>query len=152
MEVSDREPLSEILKDPLTMTPYEGPFNDEEVDEWLQRQIDRGDLGLRTVVLDGNMIGMVGITLQEYKGKEIHELGYIFHSNYWSQGYALEAAQMMLQYGRETLGLNEIYALIRNNNIPSMRLAIKLGMNVKGIEEKTFKNVTMPHLVFSIKK
>lgn len=26
MEVSDREPLSEILKDPLTMTPYEGPL------------------------------------------------------------------------------------------------------------------------------
>ena len=41
MNQSDFKALSKILQDEETMYAYEGAFNDEEVQEWLDRQISR---------------------------------------------------------------------------------------------------------------
>ena len=54
MNQSDFKALSKILQDEETMYAYEGAFNDEEVQEWLDRQISRyhkWDFGLWAVVL-----------------------------------------------------------------------------------------------------
>ena len=56
MNQSDFKALSKILQDEETMYAYEGAFNDEEVQEWLDRQISRyhkWDFGLWAVVLNG---------------------------------------------------------------------------------------------------
>lgn len=65
---SDFESLCKILKDKDTMYAYEGAFNDDEVQEWLDRQIARykkWGFGLWAVVLKetNEMIGQCGLTM-----------------------------------------------------------------------------------------
>src|SRR5699024_752095 len=66
MEQSDYEALCKILQDQDAMYAYEGAFGDDEVQEWLDRQIARYQkwgFGLWAVVLkeNGEMIGKCGL-------------------------------------------------------------------------------------------
>ena len=70
MTLSDRPALERMLKDRTVMAAYEHAFADREVDEWLERQMDRyqrDGFGLWAVVnaKTGDMIGQCGITLQK---------------------------------------------------------------------------------------
>jgi RimJ/RimL family protein N-acetyltransferase len=56
------------------------------------------------------------------------ELGYIFHPDYSGQGYATEAARMMLRLGFEHYGLHRIIGRIDARNTPSARVLERLGM------------------------
>lgn len=83
MEQSDYEALCKILQDQDAMYAYEGAFGDDEVQEWLDRQIARYQkwgFGLWAVVLkeNGEMIGKCGLTVQPWKEDEVLEIGYLF--------------------------------------------------------------------------
>lgn len=41
MNTADLPDLKKILQDPEVMTAYEGPFSDQEVQDWLHRQLQR---------------------------------------------------------------------------------------------------------------
>ncbi len=72
---------------------------------------------------DGTVIGRAGI---EPKGDGA-ELGYVIAREYQNRGYATEVCREILAYAAETLGLTEIYARIKEENIPSARVCGKLG-------------------------
>jgi len=81
MEETDLPRLSAMPTDPVAMTAYEGPFSDEEVRQWYDRQQDnyrRYGYGLWTVELarTGQMIGQCGITWQDVDGVPRPEIGY----------------------------------------------------------------------------
>lgn len=68
LEQSDLNSLCRILQDEETMYAYEGAFSDTEVQEWLDRQIDRykkWGFGLWAVILKetDRMIGQCGLTV-----------------------------------------------------------------------------------------
>ena len=74
MTPADRQALCRSLQDSEVMYAYNGPFSDEEVDEWLERQLARYrqyGYGLWAVVLKatGEMIGQCGLTLQQWNGR-----------------------------------------------------------------------------------
>ena len=105
---TDIEALSKILQDEETMYAYEGAFSDEEVQEWLDRQIARykkWNFGLWAVVLKetDEMIGQCGLTMQPWKDNEVLEIGYLFQRAYWHKGYALESAKACKQYALKYL-------------------------------------------------
>jgi len=56
------------------------------------------------------------------------DLGFAFLPAYRAQGYAFEAAQATLAYGRDLLGLNRIVAITSQENEASIRLLEKLGL------------------------
>jgi RimJ/RimL family protein N-acetyltransferase len=68
----------------------------------------------------------------------VADLGFAFLPQYWSQGYAYEAAAATLEYGREVLGFQEILAITSQDNDSSGRLLEKLGFKFE-------KLVKMPH-------
>lgn len=47
---------------------------------------------------------------------------------------------------------DEVYAIIRTNNAPSIKVAIKNGMTLKDTIIKHYYNIDMTHNVYSIKK
>ena len=68
MNQADFNSLCKILQDEDTMYAYEGAFSDDEVQEWLDRQISRDqkwNFGLWAVILKetGQMIGQCGLTI-----------------------------------------------------------------------------------------
>ena len=108
MNQDDFDSLCRILQDEEAMYAYEGAFNNDEVQEWLDRQIARyhkWGFGLWAVILKetDEMIGQCGLTMQPWKDREVLEIGYLFAKACWHRGYALEAACACKQYGFETL-------------------------------------------------
>jgi RimJ/RimL family protein N-acetyltransferase len=71
-------------------------------------------------------IGVCGLIKRDYL--DDIDLGYALLPQYWSQGYAYEAASAALAYGLGTLGLKRIVAIIDSDNHRSARLLDKLGL------------------------
>lgn len=156
LEQTDFDALCKILKDAEVMYAYEHAFSDAEVHEWLDRQLGRYaeyGLGLWAVILkkNGELIGQCGITMQDWNGRQVPEIGYLFQKAFWHKGYATEAAVACRDYAFGTLGLKEIFSIIRDNNFASQRVAERGGMSVTGSLTKHYYGMDMPHLVYSVK-
>lgn len=151
---NDYDGLSLILQDEKTMYAYEHAFSDEEVLKWLNRQIERYNkdgFSLWAVILKENnkFIGQCGLTIQKInKNTEVVEIGYLFNRNYWKKGYAIESAKACKDYAFNILNINEVYSIIRDNNIYSQNVAIKNGMKKIGTTIKFYHNIDMLHYIY----
>lgn len=157
MQQADYPALCRILQDADVMVAYEGAFTDSEVQQWLDRQLERyrkDGFGLWAVVLKstGEMIGQCGVTLQDCLGRQVQEVGYLFQKAHWHRGYATEAAMACRDYAFSTLHAGEVFSIIRDTNTASRRVAQRNGMQVTGSFVKHYRGVDMPHLVFSVKR
>jgi RimJ/RimL family protein N-acetyltransferase len=56
------------------------------------------------------------------------ELNYLLSRQYWRQGLATESAVALLTYGFETLKLEKLVALAKPENLASLRVMEKIGM------------------------
>ena len=150
MNQGDFEALCKILQDDETMYAYEGAFSNEEVQEWLDRQISRyrkWGFGLWAVILKetDEMIGQCGLTMQTWKDREVLEIGYLFNRMHWHTGYAVEAAKACKEYAFEILKAEEVCSIIRDTNTASQKVAQRNGMCVKDSWTKHYRGVDMPH-------
>jgi len=71
-------------------------------------------------------IGMCG--LLKRAALDNVDIGYAFFPRYWSQGYAFESASAMLRFGKDTLGIERIVAVVSPGNDSSIRLLKKIGL------------------------
>ncbi len=83
--------------------------------------------GLMRVVrkADGETLGMCGVLQRDSLPDP--DIGFSFFPAHWSQGYAFESAQAVMQHARHALGLGRILAITTPDNEPSKRLLGKLG-------------------------
>lgn len=156
MTLSDREAVASMLQDAKVMYAYNGAFTDEEVNAWLEKQLQRykeTGFGLWGVFLKETheLIGQCGITLQEYKTAQVPEIGYLFAYRYWHHGYATEAATACREYGFTKLNFPVLYSIIRDTNIASQNVARRNGMQQIDTITKYYRGTYMPHIVFCIK-
>ena len=157
MTQEDFPSLCKILQDDDVMYAYEGAFTMEEAQNWLDKQMDRYKeygFGLWAVVLkeNGTMIGQCGLSMQDYNGGKVLEVGYLFQKEHWHHGYASEAAIACKKYAFDKLNAKEVYSIIRDTNIASQNVAKRNGMTCIDKFVKHFRGVEMPHLVFSVKE
>jgi RimJ/RimL family protein N-acetyltransferase len=78
----------------------------------------------------GTPMGMCGLLKRD--ALEDFDIGYAFLPEFWSRGYALEAASGVLSYARDTLGLERVAAITQVDNESSIRLLKKLGFAFEG--------------------
>lgn len=152
----DLPALCRILQDEEVMYAYEHAFSDAEAADWLNRQLQRykdDGFGLWAVILkeSGELIGQCGLTMQEMPEGRVVEIGYLFRKDCWHKGYATEAAIGCKEYAFDTLGVSEVYSIIRDNNIASQNVARRNGMEVCGQFTKHYYGIDMPHLIFCVK-
>lgn len=151
----DLPALRAILQDPRTMAAYEGPFDDAGVQEWLDRNLERyraDGFGLWAVELreTGDVVGQCGLTWQEIDGARVLEVGYLFNRAFWHLGLATEAARACVEHAFAALGAERVYAQVRDTNLASMNVAIRLGMTVRSRFVKHYCGVDMPHLAYAL--
>jgi len=134
---ADEQALAAVLVDAETMRWYPRPYTEEEVRQWIDRQIGRyrdgcGLLGMvekRT----GRLIGDCGSTWQDVEGRMELEIGYHLNRERWSQGFATEAANAVIEDVFRRFRVDRLVAIIRPENVASRRVAEKNGMKLDRI-------------------
>jgi ribosomal-protein-alanine N-acetyltransferase len=117
--------------------PMDQPTRDEER-RWLSSIVDEShevprrqyELGIE--VIDGSeLIGMVrlGIDSERHRSASI---GYGIGPDRWGHGYATEAAQLVVGFGFEVLGLHRIWATHHPDNFASRKVLEKVGLREEG--------------------
>jgi [ribosomal protein S5]-alanine N-acetyltransferase len=76
------------------------------------------------------------------------EIGYRLHPDYWNRGLITEAARAVRDHAFANLKLPRVISLVHPDNIPSRRVAEKIGMTVE--EQITFRG--FPTNVFSLSR
>jgi len=111
------------------------PYTEQDARAFLEMIEDSNRIWLAIVLrTDGRQIGGAGLTVD--RQHQHAELGYWLGAPYWGQGYATEAAQEMLRYGFEDLGLHRIFASHFKHNPASGRILKKLGMGYEGCQRE----------------
>lgn len=151
MTKDDTGNLMEIFSDPVAMRYYPSTKNDSETMEWIKwtlKNYDEYGVGLWIVEdkVTGEFLGQCGIVPQEVDGVMEMEIGYLFVRRVWGKGYATEAALACKNYGFERLKLNRMVSLPDVNNIPSTKVAERIGMQ----EVKTINKWGKEVYVYSV--
>jgi RimJ/RimL family protein N-acetyltransferase len=110
-----------------------GPYMPHSITD-LPNHIERiiGDTTWLITINGDKVIGDIGVSSK--KGNETGEMGWYLDPEYWRMGYATEAGLAVIDYMFSTLKFGELTAPIDNKNIPSWRLAEKLGFIIDHIE------------------
>lgn len=153
----DFQDLKQILQDPDVMYSYEGPFSDEEVQEWMDKQrqsyLHNGYCLFAVIEKESNqMIGQCGLTMQTWKDERLLEIGYLFKKDFWGQGYAIEAALACREYAFMRLGAQSVVSIIRESNDRSIKVAERNGMVPVDTWTKHYRGVDMPHVLYRVEK
>lgn len=125
--------LEAVLSDPVAMQWYAAPFDHEEVQQWIERNMaryEREGCGLLAMVLksSGEMIGDCGCVVQEIEGRNEVEVAYHVRRDLWGNGYATEAARACIQFAFDKLNAGRVVSMIRPGNVNSRRVAEKNGL------------------------
>ncbi len=158
MVQSDLDALCTILCDEEVMQiAYGHAFTVEEAQQWLNRNLKRYEdygFGLWAVICKetNEMIGQCGLTMQQWRGQGILEIGFSFQKAYWHQGYAIESALACKEYAFSALNADRVYAIIRDINISSQKVAIRTGMQMIDQDSKNFRNIDMELLVYAVER
>ena len=73
----------------------------------------------------GRLAGRIGFLNPE--GWPGFELGWTLAREFWGRGYATEGARRALEYAFTEMGRDHVISLIRPGNLPSIRVAERLG-------------------------
>ncbi len=111
-------------------------FDDERVSDAFVREIlarsdmdfEAGGFGIWLLHQKGvdGAIGFCG--LREFRDLNDVEILYALSESMWHRGFAVEAAQAVLAYALDTLGLPRVIGVIEAPNHASWRVLEKLGM------------------------
>lgn len=156
-EDGDLPALYEIMHKPEVMYAWEHGFAFEETQEWLKRQKDRfikNGMGEQAICLKstGKLIGAAGLMEIEFDSKTVTEIGYILDNAVWGKGYATEAANAFVRAAFGTLGVDKLYCTVRPENIPSVKVAGRLGFRHVSKYVKDYNGKEMPHLILILER
>ena len=149
----DADALASVISDAETMRFYLKPYDRAGVESWIERNRRRyrdDGHGLWAMVLksSGEVIGDCGLSWQTVDEVEEIEIGYHVRRDLWGRGLAPEAAAACRDYGFERLRAPRLIALIRPENMPSRRVAEKIGLSLW--KEVLWRNLL--HCVYVIRK
>lgn len=153
IHTGDYQALCAILQDIEVMYAWEHAFSDEEVTKWISETIKRyriDGFSYWAVIEKENeeLIGIVGPIYERAETENYIGIGCIFRKSSWGHGFAFEAVSACIDYAFDVLGLKEITAQIRPDNIRSRMLAEKLGMKVRKEFIKRYYDKEMPQLLY----
>jgi ribosomal-protein-alanine N-acetyltransferase len=152
MTAEDAEDFFRIYNDPqIKKFVVKNSISLEEVRGQIENHIEnyykKYEFGLWATVLKENncLIGRCGLLYQEVEGVKDLEIAYLFDSDYWGNGFASEAAEMLVKLGFQRFGFKRVVAYIDPQNTASIRVAEKSGLKYEReiAQFKDFGKVSM---------
>ena len=157
LTVHDYVDLCEMLQDLEVMYAWEHKFSDGQVEEWLERNLERYEksgVGFWAAIEKETniMVGQIGLVWSKIGDETVLEPGYILRKAYWHKGFALEGAKACVEYAFSNIGVDIVYLSIRPENVSSLRVAEKLGAKVSNNHYVHYNGKDMLHLIYKIEK
>ncbi|SMD16292.1 Protein N-acetyltransferase, RimJ/RimL family [Pedobacter nyackensis] len=117
------------------------PESIEESKDYLRKYMEqqnhspRKEYGFCVSLVNQEPIGLIGLSngLGKFKSAE---LWFKLHPKYWGKGYITEAALLVMKFGFERLLLHRIEAGVATENVASIRVLEKIGMQKEGLRRK----------------
>lgn len=139
-EKEDGEGLYEYLSDPevVKFEPYD-VFSKENA---RKEAANRAKRECFLAVCEKESNKLIGNVYFDEGNYGTWEVGYVFHSKYQGQGYAIEAVKAVLQDGFRHRKVRRVVAKCNADNVRSWKLLEKLGMRKEATLQK---NVYFKH-------
>jgi len=119
-----------------------GPNTEEQTRSFLESTIANQRVSPKInydfVIVAAKTSDVVGsFTLRLAKpDSKLGEIGYVLARSAWGQGYASEAADLVMRFGFEDLGLHKISATCEPFNFASAKVLLKAGLSLEGFLRK----------------
>ncbi len=135
LSVDDIEDLSSIYSDP-SIRMFVNDFNEsldlekEKLLAYIRNIYHFYGYGLWGVFLKetNQLVGRCGVEYKQLDDEDVYELGYLLTKHYQGLGYAKEFVTAVIHYCFLELNLPFLIAIIDIDNIPSIHLAERVGM------------------------
>ncbi|WP_179429446.1 GNAT family N-acetyltransferase [Spelaeicoccus albus] len=134
MTADDLDQMTALLSDPEVMRYYPAPKTRQDAANWIawnERNYAEHGFGPWIIELhDGTFVGDCGLTVQTVEGERLVEVGYHLMPAWHGRGLATEAACAVRDEARDG-GISHLIAIIRPANLPSQRVAEKIGLHLE---------------------
>ena len=132
----DVDLLAELMANKDFMRFSLGVYTREQTQGFLEKLLawqNANKPSLFAMILRKNaqLVGWCGFYHQHIDGVDEIEIGYRLHPDYWNQGIATEAATAVRDHAFRDLKLPRVISLIHPENVPSRRVAEKIGMTLE---------------------
>jgi RimJ/RimL family protein N-acetyltransferase len=151
----DRAAFTALAHDPRVVQYVHGgtPYAEHEIDEFLGRQsrqlAEHGVcMGALVEKASDRVVGVAGIQPLGTTGDL--EIGWWLATDVWGRGYATEAGRAAMDHVLVTLGRPRVLAIIHPDNMPSKRVAARLGMRHEGTVTGAQLGHRLPHIVVDL--
>lgn len=129
----DFEELYLILSDPITMSHYPKPYDENGTKRWRNWCINSyktNGFGLWALVLKetNTFIGDCGLSMQNIDGEWLPEIGYHIKKEFWRKGFAKEAATAVKEWAFKNTTYDTLYSYMTKDNIASYKTAESIRM------------------------
>ena len=124
-----------------------GALSDNQIPEMIERFVGGYEKHKTPIFIvfdkDNNFIGRAGFAYTNEL--DAIEIGYVLDHKSWGKGYATEITKTLLDWAKDNLKYDEIFAFTGSNHLASIAIMKKVGMdyienkNLKGIECVLYK-------------
>ena len=146
---SDRPIFAQINADLRVVECLPGVLTRAESDAMVDRleaHFQKHGFGCWAVEIPGvaDLIGFIGLAVPAFDSHftPCVEVGWRLASEHWGRGYAPEGARAALEFGFESLRLDEIVSFTAPQNVRSRRVMEKIGMTRE--ESEDFDHPRLP--------
>jgi RimJ/RimL family protein N-acetyltransferase len=141
LEIDNASELSTLANDEsigktigIRAFPY--PYTIDDAESFITK--NREDNGKPFIIdwfiaFEGKKVGIIGLSNIDYENKSAH-IGYWINSQYRKRGIATSALGLVVEYSKKTMNLHRLYTKVMHNNPSSMRVLLKCGFSIEGIE------------------
>ena len=151
LELSDLDALFTLYQDPAMVqyipdAPTTLAETKREIEWFANGHPKHPELGLWATIHKETrrFLGRCGLLPWEINGRSEVEVAYAIKQSFWGQGLATEAALAIRDYGFHQLGYTRLVSLIDSENLASIRVAEKIGMQF----EKEGEDEMGPYLLY----
>ena len=141
-----------IAKNLTNQFPH--PYTREAGERFLGMATKSDPANIFAIVVDGEMVGAIGLHPQGDIMCKNAEMGYWLAEPFWGKGIMSTVIPQMVEYGFKSFDINRIYARPFGSNIGSQKVLEKSGFILEARFEKTiYKNgVFEDDLVYAVRR
>ena len=130
------------------------PFDEAAGRAFIKRQSEKDPIEVLAIILDGDLIGCIGIHPKSDVDRLNAELGYWIGEPFWGKGIMPQAIEQMIPYAFANFEIHRIFARPYGDNPASQRVLEKAGFVLEARFEKTLiKNGELKdELIYAFRK